>query len=191
MFESEILALWLIPLLIFFSRVIDVSIGTIRIIFISRQWKLISAGLGFIEVFIWVLAISQIMKNLDNMWAYFAYALGFASGTYIGMYIEEKIAVGTVLFHVITNKPAPQLIEELHESAAKTTTMKAQGDDGPVNIIYVITKRKKARKVFSLIKKYHPKAFMSVEDIRVVQESLPYIPSSAPPEEDLLHNNRK
>lgn len=109
MFESEIIILWLIPLLIFLSRVVDVSIGTIRIIFISRGWKFVSAGLGFIEVFIWVLAISQIMKNLDNVWAYFAYALGFACGTYVGMLIEEKIAVGTVLFQVITKKTCAEI----------------------------------------------------------------------------------
>ena len=78
MFENEILVLWLIPLLIFLSRVVDVSIGTIRIIFISRQWKLISATLGFIEVLIWVVAIGQIMKNLDNTWVYIAYASGFS-----------------------------------------------------------------------------------------------------------------
>ncbi len=175
MFENEILVLWLIPLLIFLSRVVDVSMGTIRIIFISRGWKFVSAGLGFIEVFIWVLAISQIMKNLDNIWAYLAYALGFSFGTFVGMVIEEKIAVGTVLFHVITKTPAPKLIKELHESDARLTTMKAQGDNGPVNIIYVVVKRKKAHQVYLLIKKYHPHAFLSVEDIRVVQDSLPYI----------------
>ena len=178
MFESEIIILWLIPFLIFLSRVVDVSIGTIRIIFISRGWKFVSAGLGFIEVFIWVLAISQIMKNLDNVWAYFAYAMGFACGTYVGMLIEEKIAIGTVLFQVITKKPAPKLIKELHESDAKLTSVKARGDDGPVDIIYVVAKRKKAHKVYLLIKKYHPRAFLSVEDIRVVQESLPYIKHS-------------
>ncbi len=178
MFENEIIMLWLIPFLIFLSRVVDVSIGTIRIIFISRGWKLISAGLGFIEVFIWVLAISQIMKNLDNTWAYFAYAIGFSCGTYVGMFIEEKIAVGTVLFHVITKKPAPKLIKELQESDAKLTSIKAKGEDGPVDIIYVVAKRKRAHEVYVLIKKYHPKAFLSVEDIRVVQDSLPYIKHS-------------
>ncbi|MFC1599491.1 DUF2179 domain-containing protein [Patescibacteria group bacterium] len=178
MLENEIIILWLIPLLIFLSRIVDVSIGTIRIIFISRGWKLISAVLGFIEVFIWILAISQIMKNLDNLWAYFAYAMGFACGTYVGMLIEEKIAVGTVLFHVITKKPAPKLIKELHESDAKLTSVKAKGEDGLVDIIYIVAKRKKAHKVYLLIKKYHPRAFLSVEDIRVVQESLPYIKHS-------------
>lgn len=178
MFENEIVLLWGIPFLIFLSRVVDVSIGTIRIIFISRGWKLISAGLGFIEVLIWVVAIGQIMQNLDNTWAYFAYAIGFSCGTYVGMLIEEKIAVGTVLFHVITKKPAPELIKELHASDAKLTTVKAMGDDGSVDIIYVVAKRKKAHEVYVLIKKYHPKAFLSVEDIRVVQDSLPYIKHS-------------
>jgi len=88
--------------------------------------------------------------------------------------------VGTVMFHVITKKPAPKLIKELRGSDALLTTMRAEGDSGPVNIIYVIAKRKKAHKIYLKIKEYHPKAFLSVEDIRVVQESLPYIHQSIP-----------
>lgn len=173
--DNQIFLLVGIPVLIFLSRILDVSIGTIRIIFVSRGAKPIAAFLGFIEVFIWIIAISQIMNNLNNIWAYFAYALGFSGGTYLGMLLEEKIAVGTVLFQVITKKPATDLIPELRESNARLTSLKANGEDGPVDILYIVAKRKISRKIYSLIKKYHPQAFLSVEDIRVVQDSLPYL----------------
>lgn len=178
MLINELLLLIGIPTLIFLARVIDVSLGTIRIIFISREWKMIAASLGFIEVLIWILAITQIMKNLDNFWAYFAYALGFACGTYVGMLIEEKIAVGTVMFQIITKKPAKKLLKELHQSDARLTSIRAKSDNGPVDILYVVTKRKKAHLTYKIINKYHPRAFLSIEDIRIVQESHFLIPPS-------------
>jgi len=179
MFESDVLLYWIIPFLIFLARVADVSMGTIRIIFISRGWKLVAASIGFIEVLIWVVAMGQIIQNLDNVWAYLAYAAGFSVGTFVGMVIEEKIAVGTVLFQIITKKSAKKLIKELRESKDRLTSVPAFGDEGKVHILYVVTKRKRAKKVYNLIKEHHPTAFLCVEDIRVVQNSLPYVENVA------------
>lgn len=97
-------------------------------------------------------------------------------------------------FRSLQKKPAPKLIKELHSSDAKLTSVKARGDDGPVDIIYVVAKRKKAHEVYLLIKKYHPRAFLSVEEIRVVQESLPYIKHSIHHKDEHHHdkaNNKK
>ncbi|GAE87820.1 hypothetical protein JCM21531_1220 [Acetivibrio straminisolvens JCM 21531] len=82
-------------MLIFFSRIIDVTIGTIRIIFVSRGKKYLAPVLGFFEVLVWIVAISQVMQNLNNFACYFAYAAGFATGTFVGIIIEEKLAIGT------------------------------------------------------------------------------------------------
>ncbi|NIV12469.1 MAG: hypothetical protein GWN62_14690, partial [Aliifodinibius sp.] len=80
---------WIIlPILIFVARIIDVSIGTMRIVYIARREKLIVTVLAFFEIIIWLLAIGQIFKNLNNVACYLAYAFGFALGNYIGMYIE-------------------------------------------------------------------------------------------------------
>ena len=92
---------WVIlPALIFVSRIFDVSFGTLRIIFVSRGKRSIAPFLGFFEVLIWLLAISQIMQNLNNFACYIAYAGGFAMGNYIGMRIEEKLAMGTMIIRV-------------------------------------------------------------------------------------------
>ena len=157
-----------IPLLIFFMRIADVSIGTIRIIFVARGNKIIAPLLGFFEVFIWVLAISNIIQHLDNWLNYFAYAGGFATGNFVGMKIEERLAVGVSLVRIITKKELPSLSLCLNERGFPTTLLDGHGRDDDVSIIYTIVKRKKLPEVIDLIKKSNPKAFFTVEDIRYI-----------------------
>ena len=103
---------WLIlPLLIFLARVADVSIGTIRLIFISRGLKYLAPLVGFFEILIWLLAIGQIMKNLSNPACYIAYAGGFAMGNFVGMWTAERLSLGVVLIRVVTKKDATELVE--------------------------------------------------------------------------------
>src|SRR3989344_8289644 len=105
---------WIIlPLLIILARVVDVSMGTIRVIFISKGFKKVSTILGFFEVLVWLAAISQIMQNLTNIYYYFVYAFGFALGTYVGMVIEEKLSIGKCMLRIITRKDAAKLVTEL------------------------------------------------------------------------------
>jgi len=87
-------AVWLLPVLIFFARVLDVSIGTMRIVFLSRGMRLMAPVFGFFEVLIWLIAISRIMGNLTSWVNYVAYASGFAAGNYVGMYLENRLAMG-------------------------------------------------------------------------------------------------
>ena len=101
-FNPEIFTWVIMPLLIIFARICDVSLGTIRIISIARGYKLIAPLLGFFEILIWLLAIKQIMQNLTNIFYYVAYSGGFAAGTFIGIYIEEKLAMGIFLIRIIT-----------------------------------------------------------------------------------------
>ncbi|MCK5000444.1 MAG: hypothetical protein KAS23_12960, partial [Anaerohalosphaera sp.] len=88
---------FVLPLLIFLARVVDVSMGTVRIVFVSRGFKFLAPVMGFFEVLIWILAISQIMQNLNNPACYVAYAGGFAMGNFVGMWIAEKLTLGVVL----------------------------------------------------------------------------------------------
>ena len=89
---------WVIlPALVFIARLIDVALGTVRIIFTSRGTKHLAPLLGFVEVFIWVSIIAQITKGANNIVSYLAYAAGFAAGNYLGMYIENKLAIGTLV----------------------------------------------------------------------------------------------
>ena len=96
LFNSNFYAWLLLPFLIFMARIADVSIGTVRLIFVSRGFKYLAPIVGFFEVHIWLLAIGQIMKNLSNPICYLGYAGGFAMGNYVGMHIAEKLSLGVV-----------------------------------------------------------------------------------------------
>ena len=165
-----------IPILIFLLRIADVSIGTIRIIYVARGNRIIAPLLGFFEVFIWVLAISNIIQHLDNWFNYFAYAGGFATGNYIGMKLEERLAVGVSLIRVITKKELPALSAILNKEGYPTTLLDGHGRDDDVSIIFTIVKRKNLPHVIDLIKKYNPNAFFSIEDIRFISREN-YMPS--------------
>jgi uncharacterized protein YebE (UPF0316 family) len=157
-----------IPILIFFMRIADVSIGTIRIIFVARGNKMIAPILGFFEVFIWVLAISNIIQHLDNWLNYFAYAGGFAAGNFVGMKIEERLAVGVSLVRIITKKELSSLSTKLNEKGFPATLLDGHGRDDDVSIIFSIVKRKQLPEVIKLIKSANPNAFFTVEDIRFI-----------------------
>lgn len=162
-----------LPLLIFFARIVDVSLGTIRIIFVSKGFKFLSLVLGFFEVLIWLLAINQIWANIANIWLYLAYAGGFAAGTYIGIWLDEKICVGNAMIRIIIRKNSRRLINEFRKNNYKMTIISGQSgeEEVGVKIILSVVKRKDLRKIFKLIKKVNPKAFFTVEDIRNVRKN--------------------
>jgi uncharacterized protein YebE (UPF0316 family) len=158
----------LLPALIFLSRVVDVSLDTLRIVFISKGDKIFAPLLGFFEVLIWLVAITRIMENLDNIWCYIAYAAGFATGNYIGLRIEQKLALGIQIIRVITQKDAAGLITNLREEGFRVTYIEAEGRDGRVHIIFLVCERQQIDKVVSMITEFNPKAFYSIEDVRTV-----------------------
>lgn len=160
----------LMPLLIFLSQIVILTVATIRIIFISKSNKIVSTILGFVEVTLWLLAIQQIMLNLDNFWYYFAYASGFAMGNYIGVFIEAKMAIGKEIVRIITRREAHDLIECLKEEGFNVTTIDAEGSIGPVNVIYTIAKRSDIRQLLAIINKYNPRAFYTIEDAKYVKQ---------------------
>ena len=161
-----------LPLLIFLARITDVTLGTMRIILVSKGKKKIVPILAFFEILIWVLAISRIFKNLTNPVCYLAYAAGFATGTYVGMLVEEKLAIGTQLVHIITQKSAGALIQSLVDHGFGVTSVEASGTQGPVHVIYSVTDRKNMPQLIELIHRFNPNAFYSIEDIRYVEKGI-------------------
>ncbi len=168
--EFDWFSLVLLPLLIFFARVIDVTLGTLRIIFVSRGMKILAPLVGFFESLIWLLAIGQIMQSLTNVGLYFAYAAGFSFGNFIGIYLEEKIAMGLLCVRTITSEDATELIAYLKDQDFGVTSVSASGISGSVRLILSIIKRKDLEKMIHIIKEKTPKAFVSVEDVRSVNE---------------------
>jgi uncharacterized protein YebE (UPF0316 family) len=168
--DSSIFAYVVIPILIFSSRIIDVSIGTMRLIFISRGYKLIAACMGFFEVLIWIFAITQVMSNLTNILYYIVYAGGFATGNYVGMLIEERIALGNVLLRVVTRRKLVELADFLNAEQFGFTMIEAEGSQGNVHILFTIMPRQKIDSIVSFIKEHFPNALYTIEDIRFVNE---------------------
>lgn len=160
------LPVYLLPVLIFFARIADVSLGTLRITMVSRGFKWQSALLGFFEVLIWVVVVAQLLANLDNWINYIAYAAGFSAGTFIGLYIEEKMKVGTVLVRIITLQKSNEIIEALKEAGVAVTSIDAKGGFNDVKVIFTVLKRKKLTHVFNIVKEIDSEAFFSTEDVK-------------------------
>lgn len=160
----------IIPGLIFFARICDVTLGTLRIVFISKGNKIVAPILGFLEVLIWLIAITQVMENLNNVASYLAWAGGFAMGNFLGLRVEQKLALGQMVVRVITVEPADDLIRILSEHGYRLTCIDARGTRGKVNLLFLIVKRKKLQHVLDIIRDYNPQAFYSVEDVRSVSD---------------------
>ncbi|MEG3054912.1 MAG: DUF2179 domain-containing protein [Methanoculleus sp.] len=179
--DPAVISLVAVPLFIFFARICDVTIGTMRIIFVARGMKMVAPILGFIEVFIWIIAIGQIFQNLTNPLNYLAYAAGFGTGNYVGMLVEERLAMGLSLIRIITPRDATDLINYLRAAGYGVTVLDAQGKQGPGKVIFSVIKRKNIRDVENAIHEFAPKAFYSVEDIRRAAEgTFPIVASSTP-----------
>ena len=170
--ESNFFNYLLLPLLIAMARVVDVSIGTLKIILISRGNKILTPILGFFEVLVWLLAVTQIFQHLNNWVCYFGYAFGFATGSYVGIKIEEKLALGVQLIRIVTRKDATDLVEALREKRFGVTVVHAEGSSGEVGILYSVINRKSINGYVEIIKKYNPKAFYTFEDIRFVSQAV-------------------
>ena len=160
-----------LPLLIFLARVSDVSMDTMRILFIGRGRRLIAALLGFVQVMIWLFAIRQVILNISTPIYYLAYAGGFATGTWVGIMLEEKLAIGVQIIRIITRKNATQLIGFLKDKGYRVTYVDGYGATGQVSILYTIVKRQCIRDVIDIIKRFNPRAFYTIEDVRSINES--------------------
>lgn len=170
--NTDLFTYVVLPLLIFMARIMDVTIGTLRIVFISKGHKVIAPLLGFFEVLIWIFAIGKIMQNLDNWVCYVAYAGGFATGNYVGLKLEEKLAIGFEVVRIITRKDANKLIQALHAEGYGTTSVEALGKSGIVHLVFMIIKRNNIKRIVSIINQFNPNAFYTIEDARTVHSGI-------------------
>ncbi|MCX6254132.1 MAG: DUF2179 domain-containing protein [Bacteroidia bacterium] len=192
-FDSDLFSYVLMPLLIFLARICDVSIGTMRIIFVSKGKRNIAPILGFFEVLIWITAISKIMQNLDNYINYIAYAAGFATGNFVGMIIEEKLAMGILMIRVFAHEKGAELLQTLNESGYGATVVEAHGAREKVHLIYTIVQRNELATVLDVINRFNPKAFYTVEDVKAVNEGIfaPKKPNTIFPFSNIIRQWRK
>jgi uncharacterized protein YebE (UPF0316 family) len=168
----EIFAYVILPVMIFCARICDVTMGTLRVIFISKGIRYLAPFIGFFEVIIWLLAIGQVMNNLTNAVSYVAYGAGFATGTYIGMYIEEKISLGLTSVRIITKEDPQELMQYLRSHNYGVTSVDGEGTTGRVKMVFTIIRRQDLAHVVGIIQQFHPNAFYSVEEVKSVAEGV-------------------
>jgi uncharacterized protein YebE (UPF0316 family) len=170
--DSDLFKWGILPLLIFLARMTDVTLATLRNILLSKSVRNLVPFLGFFEVSIWLLAISQIMKNLQNPVCFVAYAAGYSMGIFVGIRIEERLALGLQVMRIIVQKESEKLVQALVEHNFGITMMDASGSKGPVKVILTVVKRKEIALVRRLISENNPTAFYSIEDIRTVSHGV-------------------
>jgi uncharacterized protein YebE (UPF0316 family) len=155
-----------LPLLIFVAEMCVVTISTVRIIFLSRGSKYAAALLGFFEVTIWLFAIGQVMQNLNDFSCSFAFAAGFTIGNYLGVLIDQKLALGCLVVRVITSHDPADLVEGLTLAGFGVTSVDGRGATGPVRIVLTVIPRRAQGAVVALLRQFDPQIFYSVDSLQ-------------------------
>jgi uncharacterized protein YebE (UPF0316 family) len=159
----------ILPLSIFCLRICDVTLDTMRIIFMTKGFKNLAPIIGFFEILIWIVAISRTMQNLHNNWlCYIAYAGGFATGNYVGMLLDEKLAIGHEIIRIIAKINSGDLAGKLRAAGYGVTSVKAMGMEGEVDIIFVVVNRKNLKHAIEIIQAQNPTAFFTIENVHFV-----------------------
>ena len=167
---EQVFSFALLPFLIFLARIGDVSINTIRIIYVLGGRRMTASLLGFFESFIWLMAIRQIFEHLDNWICYIAYPAGFACGIFVGMMIEERIAYGKVIVRIITRKEIAELLQYLSAEGFRYTHVNALGPDGHENLVFTVLERERLEDLLFKLKDILPTAFYTVEKVNRAAE---------------------
>ncbi len=171
--SPELYAWVILPLLIFLARICDVSLETIRVIYISRGIKYLAPIIAFFEIVIWLFAMEVIMNDLSNIANFIAFALGFAMGTYVGLVLEERLSIGMVILRIITTgESEEQITSFLASENCGVTRLDAQGSRGNVKMIISLVNRTDVPRITDFIRTVNPRAFFSIEDVRYVNEGI-------------------
>jgi uncharacterized protein YebE (UPF0316 family) len=155
-------------LLIFALRLVDVSLGTLRIILLSRHRRLLPALIGFVEVFVWLVAATVVFSNLNNLPRMLTYAAGFALGTYLGTLLEARLAVGDTMMRVVAPVTTPQVADRLRVAGFGVTVVNADGRDGEVRLAFSIIPRRRRKEALGLVQDMNPTAFVTLQDIETI-----------------------
>jgi uncharacterized protein YebE (UPF0316 family) len=157
------------PLLIFLLRIVDVSLATLRLISAVRGRKLLAASVGFVEILVWIVVVGTVVRNLNSPLLVLAYAGGFAAGTWVGMTIEEKLALGLAEVRVVSRAAGVEIAEALREAGFGVTELLGQGREGRVEIVYTLVRRSSLKEVSRVVESWDPEAFVRVEEPRSIQ----------------------
>jgi uncharacterized protein YebE (UPF0316 family) len=161
-----------LPLAVFVAEMAVVTLGTLRIIFVSRGRRLLAPLLGCFEVSIWLFAVGQTMQNLSDPACFAAFAGGFTCGNFLGVLIEKRLALGTVVVRAITRKDGSALAERLSEGGYGVTLLDGQGATGPVQVLLTVVPRRVLPTVTALLRAADPAVFLSVDEIQSASQGV-------------------
>jgi uncharacterized protein YebE (UPF0316 family) len=170
-FNNGFFNLVAVPFIIFGAKILEVSLSTLGLIFISRGYKKLATIVSFFEIFIYLFAISRIIQNLSNVWYYVSYAGGYALGTYFGIWIEEKLSIGYANIIMITKKNPDKLIKAFNIAGFLMTNFEAKSTEKKVQVINTVVRRKDINKAVDILNAFDKKAFYTIEDIRTLNKS--------------------
>jgi uncharacterized protein YebE (UPF0316 family) len=158
--------LFLSALLIFGLRLVDVSLGTLRIVLLTRghAWK--AGGIGVLESLTWVFAVSQVLRNLDDPVRMVAFAAGFGAGTMLGVMVERWLAMGTSIVRIVAPIETPQATDALREAGYRVTVLNGEGLYGDVRLALTVVPRRRMREVLAIVYGINPAAFVTFEQVR-------------------------
>lgn len=163
---------YLLPVIIFFGRICDVTLGTLRIIFVSKGEKYKAPIFGFFEVFIWIMIISQVLSRANGLISYLSYAAGYAAGNYVGIIIESRIAFGILVCRIYTNREPTTLLAMLSDKGFGATTLEGMGAIKKVYIVEAVVERKAMKDIDRFIAEFDQNTFYTAEDVRIRQKGV-------------------
>lgn len=150
-------------LIIFLLRLADQSLGTMRALLVGKNKPIYAALLGLFESAIWIVAVAQVVKDINDPMLIGAYAAGFAAGTILGSYIERIVGVGNIVVRVFCPANSPSVAETLREEGYGVTIIDGQGKEGPVKIYLCVIPRRKLKSVLNMIEEINPNAFITTD----------------------------
>lgn len=153
-------------LLIFCLRLMDVSMGTVRILMAVRGRRLFAGLIGFFEVIIFLVAISQVVTNIGNWWNVVGYAGGFATGTILGMTIENKLAIGLAEVNIISMGMGTEVAEALRDEGYGATEFLGAGQTNIVDMVRAVVRRREVPAVMALASEVDDNAFITVNEMK-------------------------
>ncbi len=158
---------FLIALLIFSLRIMDVSVGTVRVIYTIRGKRLISGSLGVVEAAVWIFAISKCMIYISqgDPWAIVGWSIGFGTGTAVGITIERLVSGGSILMRIITHDRCAQLREALLSRDIGVTCLPAEGRDGEHKLLFVVVPRRRGKELLAAVRQIDPHAFITIDPV--------------------------
>jgi uncharacterized protein YebE (UPF0316 family) len=156
-------------LFVFFMRVIDMSLDTLRMLFVMRGWKFQAGALGAVQATVFILAVSAVLQGPLNVYTVVGYAAGFGTGVILGMVAEERLALGYLMFRIYSSTHGPEITQQLRAAGFAVTEFVGQGRDGTLTVINSAIARRHRQMVRALVEHIDPVAFITVDDVHPLQ----------------------